>query len=135
MRVYVAGASKEPGRVRAAMDAVLAAGAEVTLDWLDAIEKAGASNEGLDDETRTLAAEADLEGVADADVVWVLAPEAQSAGCWVELGYALALRKLVLVSGPARVRCIFGALAHEYDEDGDVVVDLGELAAMRWERK
>lgn len=123
MRIYVAGASKEPERVRAAMTAVQMHGHTLTLDWLAEIEAAGAANEGLSDDDRRRYAEADLCAVANADVVWLLAPEAPSAGCWVELGYAMAWRPLrIVVSGPARERCIFAALADvEVDDDAEAL--------------
>lgn len=126
LRVYVAGASKEPERVRAAMDAARCAGFVVTLDWLAAIEAAGAANEGLDDGQRRHYAAEDLAAVESADVLWLLAPGNASTGAWVELGYAIALRDQVgatsrpriAVSGAARTRCIFAALA-DYESDHD----------------
>lgn len=132
MRIYVAGASKEPERVRAAMTAVQMHGHELTLDWLAEIETAGAANEGLCDADRIRYAEADLRAVADADVVWLLAPEAPSAGCWVELGAAVTRGSAyIVVSGPARVRCIFAALADvEVDDDAEA---LRAICAWAWE--
>lgn len=129
LRVYVAGASKEPERVRAAMEAVRAAGFKITLDWLAAIEEAGAANEGLSDEDRRRYAKEDLRSVQRADVVWVLAPESTSTGAWVELGFALAIRDgcgwndlAIVVSGAARTRCIFAALADaEFDSDEEAL--------------
>jgi nucleoside 2-deoxyribosyltransferase len=129
MRVYVAGASKEPERVRRAMSAVLAAGCELALDWLAVIEAVGLSNEGLTDAQRIAASGVDLDAVEDADLVWVLAPESQSAGCWVELGYALAGGKMVIVSGPARTRCIFASLAVEFETDDHAIAYLREEPA------
>lgn len=126
MRVYVAGASKETTRVRWAMDAIRAAGHEITCDWLAAIEEAGASNEGLSDDDRRRYAREDLDAVLAADVLWLLAPWNASTGAWVELGCALGvatievgLAPIIIVSGPARMRCIFAALAdQEHDTDG-----------------
>lgn len=132
LRVYVAGASKEPERVRWAMDAVRALGCEITLDWLAVIEAEGAANEGLTDAVRRRAARADLDAVGDADVLWLLAPSNASTGAWVELGAALSGRAWaahpggVIVSGPARHRCIFAALA---DEEHDT--DEAALASLR----
>lgn len=127
MKVYVAGASKEPDRVSAAMRWLRNAGHTITLDWLAAIEKAGAANEGLSDEDRRYYAAEDLAAVAEADVIWLLAPENASTGAWVELGYAIAIRDcddksagapLIVVSGPARMRCIFASFAN-YETDTD----------------
>jgi hypothetical protein len=147
VRIYVAGASKEPERCRAAMTAVQKLGLEITLDWLAAIEAEGAANEGLDDEKRVRYSTADLLAVTKADWVWVLAPAltSSSAGCWVELGYALGLRDTarwmgddpplfvrgprIIVSGPGRVKCIFCSLAErEFDDD---VAALAYLNALR----
>lgn len=118
LRIYIAGASKEPERVRAAMAAARFGGFDITLDWLAAIQNAGAANEGLDDAERRRYAFEDCAAVRAADVVWLLAPENASTGAWVELGFAIALGKRIVVSGPARTRCIFAALAdHETDLD------------------
>lgn len=124
LRVYIAASSREMDRARAAMFALRAWGCEITEDWVAAIEAAGAANEGLSDEDRRRYAGADLRGVADADVFWLLAPETPSAGCWVEMGYALSHTTWgqsparIIVSGPGRARCIFAALADvEVDTD------------------
>jgi hypothetical protein len=110
---------------------------QITLDWLAAIEKAGASNEGLGDGDRRSYAADDLAAVEEADFIWLLAPENASTGAWVELGYALALRDRidgrtrprVAVSGPARMRCIFAALAnYESDSDAQALAWLVERA-------
>jgi nucleoside 2-deoxyribosyltransferase len=62
-------------------------------------------------------AAADLEGVLWADYLWVLAQD-HGVGTWVEMGYALALSKPVIVTGPFRT--IFSKLAAEWPahEDG-----------------
>lgn len=128
LAVYVAGASAERERVRRAMDAVRAEGWHLTLDWLAVIDAAGAANEGLDDRTRFLAAHEDLQAIRHADVVWLLAPEAQSTGAWVELGYALAQYLPVVVSGPASRRCIFASFADEHDTDEAALEHLRRVA-------
>lgn len=131
LRVYVAGSSAEPQRVRAAMDAARGAGCELTEDWLAAMEEAGTANEGLTHEQRRRYALADLRGLEAADVLWVLAPETHSIGVWVELGYALAGRAWgampggIVVSGPASARSIFCALA-----DRECPTDAAGLAAV-----
>jgi hypothetical protein len=78
---------------------------EVTHDWT-AVEEAGA-----DPVLRRSYACADMQGVRDADVVWLLAPEDGGRGCWTELGAALALHKYVVVSGPGVRKNIFDTLA------------------------
>jgi len=138
--IYIAGASKEPERVRAAMTAATKLDLEITLDWLQVIETAGgAANEGLDDEERRRYSRADLDAVHRADWVWLLAPEpaSPSAGCWVELGYALALfdtrgrlalgmhHPRIIVSGRGRAKSIFCSLAErEFDTDAEALAFL-----------
>lgn len=139
LAVYVAGASAEPERVRAAMNGVRAIGARVTCDWLAAIEAAGAANEDLTEEQRKHYALEDLAAVRSADVVWLLAPpRGGSAGAWVELGAALAWRSkykgtiAIIVSGAASKNSIFCALAdYEYATDAEALRALDEMAAFR----
>lgn len=139
MKLYIAGASREPERVRAAMEAAKALGHEITVDWLREIEQAGAANEGLTTAQRVYYANRDLEGVDEADLVWLLAPAGTgSAGAWVELGYALGLRSdrtmlrplwQVIVSGSQQDRCIFTDLADKrFREDQEALDYLAELA-------
>lgn len=117
MRVYVAGASAEPERVRWAMDAVEAEGWEVAFDWLARIDEEGAANAGLDPQQRYRAAiDCDL-GVLMADAFWLLAPEAPSAGAWWELCRAYERVPHVVVSGPAAAKCIFTAFVQATDTD------------------
>jgi nucleoside 2-deoxyribosyltransferase len=101
MKVYVAGASAERGEVSKYMQLLRDAGITVTLDWVAIIdgEDGGVSNEGLSTERRRELAKADLQGVADADIVWLIVPNNFSAGAWVELGYAFGLGKSVIASG------------------------------------
>lgn len=121
-RIYVAGASKEPKRVRAAIDLIKSLGFEVTLDWLADIEAHGkkpeAANEGLTHAQRVKHASADLDAVRRADVVWYLCTTA-SQGAPTELGAALALGKKIFVSGPADAiaKNIFTSLAREFASD------------------
>lgn len=125
LRVYVAGASKEPDRCRGAMKMIERLGGVITLDWLAAIELEGAANEGLNDDKRKRYAVADLEGVESADLIWLLASPLATTGSWTELGAALILRRLglgagtIVVSGPARERSIFAALA-DFETDHDL---------------
>lgn len=126
LRVYVAGASAEPERVRWAMDALRELGCEV-YDWRVGYRP----TEELTREERAAAARADLAAMDGADFIWCLAPAGRS-DCLVELGYAVAWAGLgtrVLVSGPVTSRGIFAALLEEHDEDEHA---LGEIAGMVW---
>ena len=80
-------------------------------------------------ENRRKYAQADLDGVLSADIVWLLAANSQgSSGAWVELGAALTDRlwkkdaqmgtKIIVVSGAKWQRTIFTELAdHHFDTD------------------
>lgn len=86
----------------------------------------------LTDEARRKYALADLQGVLDADVVWLLAANDKGAcGSWVELGAALAARQVrktggvwqegpaIVVSGPKNKRTIFTELADRLFESDE----------------
>lgn len=117
MRVYVAASSKQLDRARAAMAQLRAAGHTVTHDWPTIIEARGTANplDATDDERWDWAID-DLEGVKAADVLWFLVPAEEGAGAFVELGYALAIKKPVICSG-AYARSIFTAMTVCYDRD------------------
>ena len=89
----------------------------------------------LSDADRIKYAQADLDGVLQADIVWLLAANDKGAcGSWVELGAALAMREIrralvpaglsvagphIVVSGPKWKRTIFTQLADRWDEDDE----------------
>lgn len=113
VRIYIAGASAERERVRAALAYVRSLGAVVTFDWLAEIERVGTALP-LDALTAERSALADLRAIHEADVVLLLVPAAGviTTGAWAELGYALAKGVPVITSGDeAHRRCLFGALA------------------------
>jgi hypothetical protein len=143
-KVYVAGAWVEQHtRARVWIAKLRAVGITITCDWTRAEGEVIYSSSGkvvtgdsdLDPEDRRKYALADLQGVLDADVVWMMAPDDKgSAGAWVELGAALALhaygmapqawvqrgpadKHRVIVSGPKARRSIFTELAEIYDTD------------------
>ena len=72
-------------------------------------------------EYRRKHARAELIGVRDADIVWLMAGNSDGAvGSWVELGAALAYHREIVVSGKNRNRTIFTELAlqrFETDEE------------------
>ena len=93
----------------------------------------------LTDADRIKYAQADLDGVLQADIVWLLAANDKGAcGSWVELGAALALRANaralqrtksgvgivphIVVSGPKWKRTIFTQLADRWDEDDELAL-------------
>lgn len=121
MKIYIAGASKEPDRVRKMMNMVAEHQyLELTLDWLAAIADEPAKDEDLSPEEREGYATRDLDAVAAADVIWLLAPKGAGKGAWIEYGYALALgaQRTTVVSGATGKFSIFSACAdREFESD------------------
>lgn len=121
MKVFVAGSSREPGRVRAAFDAVRAAGHEVALDWLAVIDAHdGRANEGLTEYERIVASNNDLQAIRESNLFWYLLPEGEdSKGARTEFGYALA-HIHVITSGNGREQSIFTSKAWKHcDTDAE----------------
>jgi len=120
MKIYVAGASAQIGYIESIIAKLRAAGHTITHDWTVDVRAAG-NNASPDDEALCRrAALADLRGVVDSDLTWVVQPDGQSTstGAWVELGAAILMkegitltrRPLVIVSGESK-KCIFRLLA------------------------
>jgi len=64
--------------------------------------------------------------VREADLLWVLMPPGRSDGAFFEAGYADALGKEIVFSGPGTDRTIFTARACCFEEDEsawDYIVD------------
>src|SRR5271154_7423647 len=102
LRVYVATAFPEKDRLAVPwMNKLREAGLENTHDWTVTENPPGGETVMPLTEQSFLTTYA-LNGVRSADVVWVLAPETGGTGCWIEMGYGLALEKYVVVSGPRR---------------------------------
>lgn len=134
--IYVAGSSdiSERPRVRAVMNAVAALhGAHLSLDWLAAVEKAGSANAGLTHEQRATHAREDMAAILTSDVLLLLVPTAPSAGCWVEMGVALAIARSVttlsIVCSGNTERSIFCALGVEMADDEVAVAYIRGLVA------
>jgi len=134
-RIYIAGASANIELHERFNREVIEAGWTITCDWCAAVRAAGNVASPDDPQVRREAALADLEGVATADVFWLVQPEgsATSTGCWVELGYALALQALgmsrprgiygpIVVSGSSK-KCIFADLADYRFQSHDDALD------------
>lgn len=124
-KVYLAASSLEIARVRRCQRALANAGHVLALDWLTPIldnAAVGKLDASLPDDEAALHAWTDLEAVRTADVLWLLAPEQQTRGAWVELGFAIAMGKLTIVSGPAMRCSIFARCAtHMVDRDESVL--------------
>ena len=127
--VYIAGASAEITRARAARTQLLAAGLTVTSTWIDVIDKVGQNNPrdaSISDLAQWVLT--DLAEVHRADALWLLLPfgETKTVGAWIELGVAFEAGKAIIMSGPHRP--IFTpVLADRHLElDHDAGVDLIE---------
>ena len=110
LSVYVAGASSELDKAEHYVNRLRSRGVSISYDWPAAMRAEPKSDAELSDLERHRYGSDDLLGVRLAQVVWLLAPVVGSRGCWVELGYALALNRHVIVSGDDG-RSIFTALA------------------------
>ena len=124
-RIYVAAAfSERLTRARPAMDRIRALGGAVTHDWTADPPPGVTTDADLTDAQRVQLALADYRGVAEADVVWLLAPtDKGSCGAWVEFGAAIALGKRTVVSGPASRRSIFTEMAtRRFETDTEALV-------------
>jgi len=142
IKVYVAGSTRQRDRAREFFERVRAHGDMcIAYDWLvdvDASDAAGVQDNELSDSDRAKFARADLDGVARADVLVVLAEATPTGrGMWVELGFALGLQRaglrspMIVVSGGDK-RSIFsspnvvdyevGFAVGEHDEEAFEIV-------------
>ncbi len=132
LQVYVAGASQDIPRAKAAMQALLETGmVEITHDWIPDIENS-LPDEELTPEQHRPFAEKDVRGVLDAHVLWLLTPEYPSSGAWVELGVAVGYRlakgsfsqqPVIISSGPKTTRNLFCSLSDRQFDTDDAAFD------------
>lgn len=94
--VYVAAASAELERVRAAYKLARRWGWKLTRDWTKPVatnRAKGITDESLPRVEAKVYALRNLDAIDEADLVWVLAPRKETKGARIELGYAMALRR------------------------------------------
>lgn len=146
LKVYVAASSRELERVDRALEGLSKIpNVEVTYRWIDDMRKQmakGLTDKDLTREEALEVGDACLQGVYDADLVWLLYPNETTRGAWVELGYARALfdQNLIgriVVSYEGRTSAGASPLVLDDDEDyhealGDqrgleLVAELAEL--------
>jgi nucleoside 2-deoxyribosyltransferase len=99
--IYVAGASAEVEPIGEYINKLRKEGLRITHDWTREVKlakAAGRSDQDFDVEERQKLADNDIRGVENCDIFWLIVPN-NSIGAWVEYGYALSLRKLIIVSG------------------------------------
>jgi len=136
LRVYVAAASSEMERAEKVMQALRDTGITVVSTWPQVIRKVGKANP-MDAPRRQRAewAAQDLTEVAQANVLWLLLPEKETIGAWIEFGHALMIAAAaeraaamglpgafyrVICSG--KERSIFTALVEHFETD-DAALD------------
>lgn len=93
-RIYIAGGSSERHKIAEIIDALKAAGWEVTYDWT--------RNKGWEDPSHPEARDAHiycLAGIRACHLFWYIAPPSKSEGAHAELGFAFGIGRTVLASG------------------------------------
>jgi hypothetical protein len=130
MKVYIAGASKEITRAERWAKRLAEFGIEVTSTWIDNIRKVGKANpaDATIEQYKQWAINQCLHEVEQAGVFWLLLPECDTVGAYVELGRAFTLGRLIVMSG--RHRPIFTpALAqHHSHYDAEIADYLRRLS-------
>src|ERR1700687_3221879 len=107
MKIYVAGASREVETSVKYITKLKEMGFEITHDWTEEVldyKKRGITDKELTNEEKYKFAKLDIQGIIDADIVWVILPENPvGVGYWIELGAALGLqlnyKKKIVISG------------------------------------
>lgn len=113
MKLYVASRFGNYERVRAFIDDAERAGHEITHDWTRTEEfdewghPYGGDGSQLSRADQARHAKADLDAAAGADAV-VLLPVPDMGGAYVEVGYALAHGRQVIVAGRGRFLIFWG---------------------------
>lgn len=115
MRVYVAGSSDELDRVEWAEAHLRGRGIEVVSCWTCEV-RAQRTGNPTEQDIRRAAARMCLDGVRQADLVWVLMPLRCSHGAFLEFGVALATGTQIVVSGDTH-RSIFCSVVEEHETD------------------
>jgi len=139
VNIYIAGSSQELARALAAAEradsltkGLSAAGhLEITNRWWDTILKRGDANPvDAPFHERMKYAQEDLQGVRDADILWLLypTPGLRSVGCFWEAGYADALGLEVIISGPGQESSIFTTRGCSFSSDEEALSYLEQQA-------
>lgn len=111
MKIYLAGASEEVDQVRNYMTLVRDLGHEITHDWTELVLKQGGNPREVSEERQQTWCLKDIQGVAGADLLWLLLPESRNSfGAAFEFGFAYAIGAYTAVSGDWK-RTIFSSCA------------------------
>ncbi len=98
MKIYLASNRESIALVKEYAARLEALGHEITYKWWIDVERNGPDDTEVDSEVLFDCASADADGVLKCDVFWLLAPQTGGAGCWVELGMAIAKARMSWVS-------------------------------------
>lgn len=138
VKIYVAASMVEKELAAYYMEKLTASSRyEIACDWTKTQDTDQTVRRGQ----KVEASLRDLKGVDECDVFWLLAPKEGGAGCWLEMGYALAKSVPMYVVSGAVDRTIFASLPGiarfaEHDEALqyllDVVYALEESSAGTW---
>lgn len=119
--VYLAGASREAARVGAIAKRLEASGMVVlAFDWWSTAPKWSGRDASYPRDDQAKYARAEIAAIRECSLFWLLYPDTQSVGCHVELGFALAERKHVVVSGARSSESTFTSLASFRDACDEV---------------
>lgn len=111
MNIFISGSSKEIERCEHWRDEVIKAGYFISCDWMADVRALGDDDAKLNNYRRLELAIKDRRGVKNCNLFWLLLPETEGAGCFVELGMAIQMNKPIIISGRA-TRTIFEQLAN-----------------------
>lgn len=132
MKIYLAASAAPPElhRVNNAIAACRNAGFIVSSTWPSVVNAVGDANpRDATCEQRSEWAAQDLREVAVCDVLWMLVPHGvPTRGAWLEAGFAHALGKPLVFSGPSTHQSVFCALGEEFDSDDSALVHLKMIA-------
>ena len=128
-KIYIAGASPEYARVRSIMALLRSEGHEIMFDWTAPVEKLVLSNMSevsLFDDEAFAHVDADLGGVRACDTFVLVVPRSTVTtwGAPIELGYAYALHKRILIVG--KLQGIFRTLGKRVESELALVRALGD---------
>jgi nucleoside 2-deoxyribosyltransferase len=132
-RLYLAGSSREPQRVREMAARIDATGIEITQRWWEPSDHGTPEEWGGKDGSIPRGVQAHLcrghmRAIAEADVVFVLWPDnGVLSTCAVELGFALGKGKHLVVTGTRSNECTWTALEDTYRDPSDLL-GLAEVA-------
>ena len=127
-KIYIAGASSEYARVREIMGAARAQYHEITFDWTRSVERlvlANMSEASLFDDEASASVATDLDGVRACDTFVLVVPRSTviTWGAPIEMGYAYALHKRILILG--RLTGIFRTLGERVANESALLLALG----------